>query len=295
MLHKARSHQQRVHFPALEGGQQRRHSAAPRDRNGSRSQTAFSRELPPQPEYVLVDEFSFDVACSILGDKYPSTLSIRQACNALGITEDGTNHREHRQIQIVVVTRVPAAPFTVPTRHLHRNGRLRACDFISGCGMRSPGAMAMLNHAMGFETIFRQMYARWRDDPVEWRFWCFVCKTRVPLGHVDTAQEPLETTLRGWSLCHLCWASPMCPRCADELRDDLPCHHCVSAMQVVTLPARMIQQRDSAPRWAARPESWTVNFKVALQLHVTLSYWTRMLQRPNRQQHPSTRRRLAPP
>lgn len=296
MLHKARAQQHPVHFPTLENGHHHRPPPPPaRERNGRRPQSAFSRELPAQPDYVLIDEFSFEVACSLLRDKYPSTLSLRQACNMLGITEDGTNHREHRQIQIVVVAHVPAAPHTTPTRHLHRDGRLRACDFISGCGVRSPGAMAMLNHAMGFETIFRQMHSRWRDDPVEWRFWCFVCKTRVPFGRADCAREPLETTLRGWSLCHICWASPMCPRCADELRDDLPCLHCVSAMQVTTLPARVIQQSASGPRWVGRPESWTINFKAALQLYVTLSYWTRMLQRPNRQLHPSTRRRLAPP
>lgn len=258
-------------------------------------QTAFSRELPPQPDYVLLHEFSYEMACDLLADKYPSTLSMREACNMLGITEDGTNHRDHRRIEIVVITRVPPPPFMATSLHLHRDGRLRACDFISNCGQRSPAGMAMLNHAMGFDTIFRQMNVRWRDDPAAWKFWCFVCKSRVPFERVDTAREPAEATLRGWSLCHICRASPMCPRCADALRDDLPCYHCVSAMAVLTLPARMIQRDTSAREWVGRPKSWTTNFKVALQLHVTLSYWTRMLQRPNRPPHRSTRLRLAPP
>lgn len=251
-------------------------------------------EVESQPQLVHLDPFSFDEAVRLLDQYILTARTMRSVATNLGITENGTFLHSYVPMQVDAQL-PPPCPITPPPRHRERDGRIRLSDFATGCDGRDAGKMALLHHSLDMATFFEQMHRMWRTNTDEWAFWCFVCKTHVPLERVDLNREPMEKTLGDWSLCHICWASPMCPRCVDELRDDLPCQHCVQAMRVVNVPSRLVNCASSQHTWADKPQSWTDNFKTALQLRVSLIYWTRLLQRPVPRRQQSNRKRLGQP
>ena len=248
--------------------------------------TAAYQELPPQPDVVTQTPFTWDEAMMLLDEYQLDGPGLYRVATMLGISQYGD-----KSIGIDFIES-PRAPTSPPSMHNERDGRCRATDYISNFGVRPLASTMALQHAMSVYEVYEQMHRLWSLDPVEWRFWCFVCKTAVPLGRVDAATRPVGVALRGWSLCHVCHASPMCPRCCVDFRADLPCVHCVSAMQVMTLPARMLQTNKSCTQWPGRPIEWTLTFKQSVQLHVSSMWRKKMLQRHKTRTESSKRQRV---
>ena len=223
----------------------------------------------------------------------PDAYAIRRAASVLGINEEGSFLRNNWRPIHAEYEPLRMAPINPPTLHHARQGRLRARDFISSYGERAPGQSAHIMHMFSMTELYERMNSMWASDPKQWQFCCFACSTPVPFERVGAGDR--ETVLRGWSMCHICYSSPMCAHCTAELRDDLPCRHCVAAMRVVTLPARVTGDSTAQVSWRGRPAEWTTNFKHAVQLRLYLFYRQLLLQRPVPRRHPSIRCRLGLP